>query len=404
MEKLNSGCHVMTKPTGSTCNIDCTYCFYLEKYKLYPESKQKFMDDETLEIFIRQQIEAQSSDTVDFAWQGGEPTLAGIEFYEKAIQLQKKYAKNKKIVNVMQTNGLLLNKAWCQLFKRNDWLIGISIDGPEELHNAYRVTRSGKGTHHKVIKAIELLKHHKIEFNILAVVNSLNVKQPEKVYKYLKSLGTPHIQFIPLVEREDTNAESNEIRLIGPDFVRQAQVTKWSVPSLQYGEFLSRIFDIWVKNDIGKVFVQIFETTLATTCGYPAQVCIFSEKCGHAFALEANGDLYNCDHYVYPEHKLGNIHEQSITTMNNSDHANQFGEDKKDKIAEDCKTCAFLEQCHGDCPKHRFIASSTGEHNLSYFCEGLFYFFKHSAPYMKTMKGLLETQQSPALLMNILRN
>jgi len=404
MNKSNNSCHVMAKPTGSSCNLDCTYCFYLEKYKLYPDTKQQFMDDQTLENFIRQQIDAQSGEVVEFAWQGGEPTLAGLAFYEKANQLQKKYANNKKINNSLQTNGLLLNRYWCEFFRQNKWLIGISIDGPAELHDSYRVNRSGKGSHHKVIQAINLLKRYQVEFNLLAVVSQNNVNQPEKVYNYLKSLGTAHIQFIPLVEREATDVKADEIRLIGPNFKRQAQVTKWSVPSLEYGQFLSRIFDLWVRQDIGKVFVQIFESTLATWCDYPAQMCIFSEKCGHAFALEANGDLYNCDHYVYPEHKIGNVNQLSITEMNQSKQANQFGEDKKLKIASDCQHCAFLKQCHGDCPKHRFMPSATGENNLSYFCEGYKQFFNHCTPYMKTMRSLIANHTSPALLMEMIKH
>lgn len=403
MGKLNSSCHVMAKPTGSTCNLDCTYCFYLEKYKLYSEKKQQFMDDKTLENFIRQQIDAQSGEVVEFAWQGGEPTLAGLAFYQKAQQLQKKYAKHKKINNCLQTNGLVLNRSWCEFFRKNKWLIGISIDGPAALHDRYRVNRGGKGSHHKVAQAIELLKRYKVEFNLLAVISQNNVIQPEKVYNYLKSLGTAHIQFIPLVEREATDVKADEVSLIGPQFLRQAQVTKWSVSSLAYGQFLSSIFDLWVKQDIGKVFIQIFESTLATWCDHPAQMCVFSEKCGHAFALEANGDLYNCDHYVYPEHKIGNINLQSISDMNASKQANQFGEEKKSLLAIECLNCPFLKQCNGDCPKHRFIASETGDNNLSYLCKGYKHFFNHCTPHMKTMKSLIANHTSPTLLMEILK-
>lgn len=407
MNNTNNGCHVMAKPTGSTCNLDCTYCFYLEKYKLYPNAKQQFMDDRTLENYIRQHIEAQSGDVVEFAWQGGEPTLAGLDFYEKAIEFQKKYAHHKIINNNLQTNGLLLNRVWCEFFKKNRWLIGISIDGPSELHDTYRVSRSGKGSHQKVIQAIELLKRYKVEFNLLAVVSNNNVNYPEKVYNYLKSLGTAHIQFIPLVEREVVNAQEDEIRLIGPNFTRKVQVSPWSVPSLAYGQFLSRVFDLWVRQDIGKVFIQMFESTLASWCGYPAQMCIFSEKCGHSFALEFNGDLYNCDHYVYPEYKIGNINEVSITSMNNGKQAIQFGDDKKSNIATDCKNCPYLKQCHGGCPKHRFISSSTkstNENNLNYFCEGYKFFFSHCSPYMRIMRNLIEEKTSPALLMTIFKD
>lgn len=396
----NHGCHVMAKPTGSTCNLDCTYCFYLEKHKLYPGKSQVFMNDQTLENYIRQHIEAQPGDTVEFAWQGGEPTLAGLGFYEKASQLQKKYASGKTIQNSLQTNGILLNKVWCEFFQKNQWLIGISIDGPAELHDRYRVNRSGKPSHHKVLAAIDLLKHYKVEFNLLVVINDVNAQHPEMVYSYLKSLGTAHIQFIPLVEREISSATQNEIRLVGPNFTQQqAQVTSWSVSANDYGTFLARVFDIWVRNDIGQVYIQLFESTLATWCDYPALMCVFSEECGHAFALEANGDLYNCDHYVYPEHKLGNINQISLTEMNNDEQAIAFGKDKKSNLSADCKTCPHLKQCNGGCPKHRFLASSTGQLNHNYFCTGFKLFFGHSASYMQVMKDLLQRHRSPVELM-----
>lgn len=393
------GCHVMAKPTGSTCNLDCTYCFYLEKHKLYPETAQVFMNEQTLENYIRQHIDAQPGETVEFAWQGGEPTLAGVGFYEKACQLQKKYAGGKTIQNSLQTNGILLNNKWCEFFQQNQWLIGISIDGPAALHDRYRVSRSGKPSHHKVIAAIALLKRYKVEFNLLVVINDVNAQHPETVYRYLKSLGTAHIQFIPLVERDTGRANKDEIRLVGPDFKAQAQVTPWSVSAKDYGAFLARVFDIWVRNDIGQIYIQLFESTLATWCDYPALMCVFSEKCGHAFALEANGDLYNCDHYVYPEHKLGNINHTSLHEMNNSEHAIAFGKHKKSNLSADCKTCPYLKQCNGGCPKHRFTASSTGELNHNYFCAGFKLFFGHSAAGMQVMKDLLQRQRSPVELM-----
>ncbi|WP_019615837.1 anaerobic sulfatase maturase [Psychromonas ossibalaenae] len=398
---IKNGCHVMAKPTGSTCNLNCTYCFYLEKHKLYRESSKQFMDQYTLENYIRQHIEAQSADVVEFAWQGGEPTLAGLAFYKKAVELQKKYAGRKQIHNNLQTNGIIIDDLWCQFFKENNWLIGISIDGPMELHDIYRVNRSGKGSHQKVIKAVTLLKYYQIEFNILAVINNHNVKHPQKVYNYLKSLGTAHIQFIPLIERENRNAPSHELRLISPGFQPLSYVTSWSVEAKAYGQFLADVFTAWVEKDIGRVFIQLFDSLLGVWCGYPAQMCSFSERCGHAFALEANGDIYNCDHYVYPEHKLGNINETKIITINNSERAKQFANDKKLNLSTDCHFCPFLKVCHGGCPKHRFIASSSGQKNHNYFCEGYKIFFTRSAPYMKLMRNLINRGISPAELMNM---
>ncbi|MCT4700648.1 anaerobic sulfatase maturase [Enterobacteriaceae bacterium H20N1] len=367
------GCHVMAKPTSSSCNIQCRYCFYLEK------PRQPVMDDATLEAFIRQHIAAQPGDTVEFAWQGGEPTLAGLPFYRRVVALQKRYAAGKRIQNTMQTNGVLLNDAWCCFFRENGWLVGISIDGPADLHDAYRRTRSGKPTHHLVLAAVEKLKAHRIEFNLLTVVNQHNSRQPERLYRYLKTLGTPFLQFIPLVERDESGA-----------------VTPESVSPEQLGRFLNAVFDIWVREDIGNVFVQLFDSTLGVWSGYPAQMCTFSESCGHAFALEANGDVYQCDHYVYPAYKLGNLHSVSLGEINQSPAAIRFGENKHRLLAQDCQICPVRRLCQGDCPKHRI---SQGK---SYLCHGYHSFFTHSAPYMKVMRDLLAQRRSPAELMGLL--
>ncbi|MGF1736440.1 anaerobic sulfatase maturase [Photobacterium satsumensis] len=385
-----SHCHVMAKPSSSVCNIDCTYCFYLEKENLYPERKQNWkMSEETLELYIKQQIEAQDSDIVDFAWQGGEPTLMGINFFKKAVSLQKKYKEHRHINNAFQTNALLLNDEWCEFFKQEDFLIGVSIDGPSELHDTYRVNRSGRPTHDKVIEGIALLKKHKVEFNTLTVVNDQNAKQPEKVYDFLVGIGSKHLQFIPLVERQSAEVTADGLQLIDPDFDQLANVTPWSVSPKHYGNFLNRIFDHWVTKDVGHIYVNMFDTTLATWCDQPAGLCVFSPTCGHAFALESNGDLYNCDHYVYPEHLLGNIHSQSIRELNLSDKANSFGLNKRDKLTAQCQQCDFRFACHGGCPKHRFHTSKTGQPGHNYFCEGYEAYFKHTAPYMQMMRDLI---------------
>ncbi|MCG7585604.1 anaerobic sulfatase maturase, partial [Photobacterium sp. OFAV2-7] len=332
-----SQCHVMAKPSSSVCNLDCDYCFYLEKENLYPERKKNWrMSDETMEAYIRQNIEAQDTVDVDFSWQGGEPTLLGLDFFKKAVELQQKYKKNHRIHNAFQTNGVLIDEEWCKFFKEHNFLIGISIDGPAELHDNYRVNRAGRPTHAKVMESIALMKKYGVEFNTLTVVNNENVKYPEKVYDFLTSIGSTFLQFIPLVERKAAQVTEDGLQLVNPNYDQEATVTPWSVPSKEYGEFLNRIFDRWIKKDVGRIFVNIFDNTLATWCKEPANLCTFSETCGHAFALEANGDLYNCDHFVYPEHLIGNIHDTSIRELNQDDKAITFGQGKKDNLTKQC--------------------------------------------------------------------
>lgn len=385
-----SRCHVMAKPSSSVCNLDCTYCFYLEKENLYPERKKDWrMSDETLEQYIKQTIEAQDSSNVEFSWQGGEPTLLGLDFFKRAVALQKKYGAGRQISNAFQTNALLIDKAWCQFFKENQFLLGISIDGPEELHDNFRVNRAKRPSHAKVMAAIELLKAYKVDFNTLTVVNSENIKHPEAVYEFLKSIGSTYMQFIPIVERKAATYQENGLQLVSPDFNHEAHVTEWSAPSRAFGEFLNRIFDLWIKKDVGRIFVNYFDNTLSTWCKEPANLCTFSETCGHAFILEANGDLYNCDHFVYPEYLIGNIHDTSIRTLNKEQKVTQFGLDKKEKLTDQCKHCPFLFACNGGCPKHRFLVSDTGQPGHNYFCEGVNTYFTHTAPYMQMMRDLL---------------
>lgn len=394
-----TSCHVMAKPTGSVCNIDCDYCFYLEKEKLYPERSQNWrMSDETLEAYIRQTIEAQKDGYVQITWQGGEPTLMGLAFFEKAVSLSKKHAGNKQVEHSFQTNGLLLNDDWCRFFKQNDFLVGLSVDGPADLNDCYRKNRAGKPTHAKVMEAVKLLKKHSVAFNTLTVVNRENVKHPQRVYQFLKDIGSTYIQFIPLVEREAREENDDQLRLVLPNETL-ADVTKWSVPARQYGEFLNVIFDMWVRKDIGRVYVNMFDSALSSWFGERQGICHFSERCGHAFALESNGDLYNCDHYVYPEHMLGNIHDKSISECNASAKAIQFGKDKQETLNSDCKHCKYKFACNGGCPKHRFAVSPNGLPNHNYFCMGYQLFFEHTAIYMQEMCNLLKQGRSPAELM-----
>ncbi|HHK9523785.1 TPA: anaerobic sulfatase maturase [Enterobacter hormaechei] len=363
-----TGCQVMAKPAGSRCNLDCRYCFYIAK------PQQPMMDDVTLDAFIQQHIDAQPGPEVQFAWQGGEPTLCGLDFFRRVVALQTRHARGKRIANAFQTNGIVLNDAWCTFLSEHDWLVGISLDGPAELHDAYRVSRSGGPTHHKVIAAIDKLRAHQVSFNLLTVINRQNSGQPERLYRYLRDLGTPYVQFIPLVEHGNPE----------------------SVSDVQWSHFLKTVFDIWVREDIGRVFVQLFDSTLGVWRGYPSQMCALAGRCGHAFALEANGDLYQCDHYVFPQYRLGNIHQTPLATLNDSDAARAFGEDKQRTLAAECQRCQVIGLCNGDCPRHRLNGKSV-------LCAGYRDFFFHSAPYMRAMRDLIRHQRSPAELMKQLR-
>ncbi|WP_318358593.1 anaerobic sulfatase maturase [Enterobacter sp.] len=383
------GCHVMAKPTGSVCNIDCTYCFYLEKEALYPERNTNWrMTDETLETFVKQHIAAQQGSQVTFAWQGGEPTMMGLSFFRRVVELCEKHAGGKQIDHALQTNGILLNDEWARFFAENHFLIGLSIDGPAELHNQYRVNRAGKGTHEKVVAAMALLKAHNVAFNTLTVVGKHNVGHAREVYEFLLAAGSRHIQFIPLVERMSTE-DSTVLNLVMPG-ESAATLAPWTVPAWQYGEFLNQIFDIWVRRDVELVSVQMFDVALAAWTGQPPVLCVHSQTCGHAFALEANGDLYNCDHYVYPEHLLGNIHQHSISELNNSEQAIAFGQAKNDTLTPDCRRCEFRPVCHGGCPKHRFAVSPSGHPGHNYLCAGYKHFFRHITPTMNLWQSILE--------------
>ena len=397
MVQINQ-CHVMAKPSGSVCNIDCEYCFYLEKEQLYPERQSNWrMSDDTLERFIKQYIEAQKGSVVEFAWQGGEPTLLGLDFYQRVIELCERYANGKQIYHAIQTNGLLIDDKWCEFFKQNHFLVGISIDGPEHLHDQYRVTRSQKGTHVKVMQAIERLKQHNIEFNTLTVVSSGNVGYPLEVYQFLKEIGSKYIQFIPLVERLSTDNNQWHLDLASP-MDHSRTVTPWSVEPGAFGQFLVSIFKEWVANDVGSTFVQTFDSTLASWLNQPAGICTFAAECGHSFALEANGDLYQCDHYVYHEYKLGNIHNTTIKKLNNSSKAIQFSQSKSLSLNRKCNACRFRFACHGGCPKHRFAVTSEGQQH-NYLCEGYFNFFKQSEKAMMIMARLLVNRRPATEIM-----
>jgi len=395
---LSDSFHIMAKPTGAICNLDCKYCFYLEKEKLYPSVKNWAMPDDVLEKYIKEYIQSQKVPEIIFAWQGGEPTLLGIDFFKKAVQLQKKYADGKKIENAFQTNGILLNDDWCSFFLENNFLIGLSIDGPREIHDKYRVHKGGQPSFDNVMSGLEYLKKHKVEFNTLTCVQKDNAYKPLEVYEFLKEIGSKFMQFIPIVERKSLN-EASELKLVQPSYKEEAVVTDWSVEPLQYGKFLMEIFDQWVRNDVGKYFVQIFDVSLGLWHGLGSSLCVFKETCGQALAMEHNGDVYSCDHFVYPENKLGNIMEESLNKIVDSEQQLQFGTDKKTKLPQFCIDCDVRFACNGECPKHRFIKTPDGEEGLNYLCEGYKYFFHGIAPYMRFMSNELANKRSPANVM-----
>ena len=391
---LSDSFHIMAKPTGAICNLDCEYCFYLEKEKLYPLVKNWTMPDDVLEKYIQ----SQNVSEIIFAWQGGEPTLLGVDFFKKAVQLQKKYADGKKVENTFQTNGILLNNEWCDFFSENNFLIGLSIDGPREIHDKYRVHKGGQPSFDNVISGLEYLKKHNIEFNTLTCVQKDNSYEPLEVYEFLKEIGSKFMQFIPIVERKALN-ETSELKLVQPSYEEEAVVTDWSVESLQYGKFLMGIFDRWVRNDVGKYYVQIFDVSLGLWHGLGSSLCVFKETCGQALAMEHNGDVYSCDHFVYPENKLGNIMEESLNKIVDSEQQLQFGTDKKTKLPQFCIDCDVRFACNGECPKHRFIKTPDGEEGLNYLCAGYKYFFHGIAPYMRFMSDELASKRAPANVM-----
>lgn len=396
---MNTSFHVMSKPTGPICNLDCSYCFYLEKEGLYSPQQRWAMSQPVLESYIRQYIEAQSGEMVNFAWQGGEPTLLGVDFFRKAFEIQQKYANGKTIQNALQTNGVLLDDAWGEFLAGHGVLVGVSIDGPRPLHDAYRVDKGGNGTFTRVVRGIECLQKHGVEFNTLTTVHSGNESHPIEVYRFLKEIGSRYLQFIPIVEREASRPAADGLVLIQPSFAGAAAVTAWSVDPQRYGKFLIAVYDEWVSRDVGKVFVQHFDVALESWLGMGASICIFRETCGSAMALEHNGDLYSCDHFVYPEHKLGNVLEQHMKTMAQSEQQRRFGEEKASTLPKMCRECSVRFACHGECPKHRFLRTPDGEYGLNYLCAGYKLFFHHMDETMRFMAMELKRGRPPANVM-----
>ncbi len=389
---------LLTKPAGSNCNLHCDYCYYLEKRYLYGNKKSFRMKEDVLEEFVLQYIQAQPVPVVQFVWQGGEPCLMGLDFYQKVVALQRKHAGGKMIENSIQTNGVLLNDDWCRFLKENNFLVGISVDGPERIHNKYRQTRNNGPTFDNVMRAVNLLKTYQIDFNTLTVVNNYNVDYPLEIYRFLKAIGSHYMQFLPVVERCKRDC-TDDIHLLSNAETDGAVVTEWSVNALKYGKFLTTMFDEWVKNDVGRYFVQMFDATLANWAGLPPGVCVMSEKCGDAGIIEHNGDIYSCDHFVFPEHRLGNIMEDNLAGLMNSVQQQIFGENKHSTLPRQCRECTYLTKCWGECPKNRILISGDGEYGLNYLCEGLKYYFFHVAPAMDFMANEIFNKRSPANIM-----
>ena len=393
--------YVMLKPAGAHCNLACKYCYYLEKNKLYPTAQRHLMSDEMLEQFTREYIEAQTMNQVLFTWHGGEPLLRSIDFYRKAISLQQKYAGDRRIDNVIQTNGTLLTDEWCEFFAQNHWLVGISIDGPQPDHDHYRLTAAGKPSWKKVMQGIKLLKKHGVEWNAMAVVNAYNANHPLEFYRFFKENGCQFLQFTPIVERLTRHEDGRTLASLADK--DEISLSEASVTPEQWGYFLCAIFDEWVRKDVGKIFVEIFDCTLANWMGISPGICAYSKECGHAGVMEHNGDVYSCDHFVFPEYKLGNIRDHSLIDMLYGEQQQEFSRLKHSSLPRQCKECDMEFACHGECPKNRFMKDKYGDSGLNYLCPGYYHYYQHVAPYMDYMKQELMAQRPPSNIMKVVQ-
>lgn len=401
--------HLLVKPTGAICNLDCKYCFFLSKEMLYPGSRFR-MADELLETYIRQLLKSNRIPEVTIAWQGGEPTLMGLDFFKRSVELAEKYKKpSQRISHTMQTNGTKLDDDWCAFFKAHDFLIGLSVDGPKEIHDTYRVNKGGEGSFDQVMRGWQYLRKHEVEYNILCTVHAANADFPLEVYRFFRDeLETQFVQFIPIIERATADflplANQGWSERAGgerPLYIQDGHlVTERSVQAEQYGRFLVEIFEEWVRYDVGQVYVQLFDVTLGSWVGQH-NLCIFSPTCGNALALEHNGDLYSCDHYVEPDYLLGNIKDSHMIELVASDRQRQFGQDKMTTLPRYCQECEVRFACHGGCPKNRFINTPEGEPGLNYLCAGYKMFFNHVNRPMTIMANLLREQRAPAEIMKL---
>ena len=390
--------YVMLKPVGAMCNLACEYCYYIEKSHLHEDVPGTLMSDSLLEHFVKQYIESQTTPDVLFLWHGGEPLMRSQSFYRKALSLQKKYAGGRTVNNVFQTNGTMLTDEWCRFFKENRCLVGVSVDGPKEFHDAYRQNRLGQLSFDQVMRGINLLDKHGVMWNAMAVVNSLNVRHPEEFYHFFKSIGCRYIQFTPIVERLAAHADGRY--LATPD-QKDCRLAQFSITPEDWGNFLCTIFDEWVRNDVGPCFVQMFDATLANWVGVDPGLCTMARNCGHAGVMEYDGDVYSCDHFVFPEYKLGNIRQHTLLEMMYGEKQQEFARLKQGSLPGQCRKCDYLFACNGGCPKDRFAQTDEGEPNLNYLCKGYHQYFKHVKPYMEFMKGELLSGRSPANVMKL---
>lgn len=394
--------YVMTKPAGASCNLACEYCYYLEKLQLYRHDARHVMSDEMLERFVKQYIESQTMQQVLFCWHGGETLMRPLSFYEKVVRLQHQYAQGRQIDNVIQTNGTMIDDRWAQFFHDQGWLVGVSIDGPEEFHDEYRRNKAGRPSWRQVMKGINCLNKHQVEWNAMAVVNDFNADYPLDFYQFFKDIGCHYLQFTPIVERIATHPDGRHLASMADDV--QAELADFSVTPEQWGHFLCTVFDQWVRNDVGSTFVQLFDTTLANWMGMDGSLCTMARECGHAGVMEYNGDVYSCDHFVFPEYKLGNICDNTLTEMMYSERQRAFGQNKYRSLPQQCKSCQYLFACHGECPKNRFSETAQGEPGLNYLCQGYYRFFDHVAPYMDFMKRELTAHRPPSNVMDAIKN
>lgn len=392
--------YVMLKPAGAHCNLACKYCYYLEKSKLYATSQRHLMTDEMLERFTQEYIEAQTMGHVLFTWHGGEPLMRSIDFYKKALTLQQKYARGRHIDNVIQTNGTLLTDEWCEFFAQNHWLVGISIDGPQQYHDHYRLTSAGKPSWERVMHGIRLLNKHHVEWNAMAVVNAYNADHPLEFYHFFKEHGCQYLQFTPIVERLTAHSDGRTLASLADQ--TDIPVADFSVTAEQWGTFLCTIFDEWVRHDVGSIFVEIFDCTLANWMGVAPGICSYSTHCGHAGVMEHNGDVYSCDHFVFPAYKLGNIRDHTLVEMLYGEQQQAFSRLKHASLPRQCKECDMEFACHGECPKNRFLHDRYGNPGLNYLCRGYYQYYTHVAPYMDLMKRELLAQRPPSNIMHML--
>lgn len=392
--------YVLAKPVGASCNLRCKYCYYLEKSHLYRNAPARVMSDELLERFVQEYIQAQTMSQVLFTWHGGEPLMRPLSFYRKAVALQEKYAFGRQIDNTIQTNGTLLTDEWCEFFKEHNWLVGISIDGPQDFHDEYRRTASDKPSWQKVMRGIRLLRKHGVEWNAMAVVNDFNAGYPLEFYHFFKEMGAKYIQFAPVVERMAAHSDGRHLATLVD---QECPVADFSVSPAQWGDFLCAIFDEWVRHDVGQTYVEIFDCTLANWVGERPGICVYAKECGHAGVMEFNGDVYSCDHFVFPEYKLGNIRDRTLVEMLYGEQQRQFSCLKHASLPKQCKECEWEFACHGECPKNRFVNDRYGNPGLNYLCSGYRHFYEHVAPYMDFMKKEFMNQRPPANVMEAVK-